>query len=607
MPHPFTSRANQQAARPLLASVVAMLLAILGAIGVASPALAAGEANLSITVSSSPASVAIGEATTYTVTVANTGIETATGQLVSAELPSGAQYLSTTASTGTPAVSNGVVTWSQVDVPALGRATLNISVTFAEAGTFTMKAQLIGSANVATGSVTVRPPGADLELGLTVGDPTPNVGDQVTFKVTLTNNGPDVASDVSVKVALPAGLTFVSATPTVGTGYDPLEGEWSVGEVSRHTTLNLPIVAQVNNSAPQTVTAEVSASNPADPTPGNNSASVTVTPQQADLAVTTSASHPHPTLGSQVSFTTVLTNNGPNVATRVRLSTPVASNVQLISWTIPVGTSFTSADGTWALDSIAPGAAMSITLTVLPSSLPATHTATIATSDQYDPVSSNNASSATVSPKKINVTLDRESFTYTGAPILPTPVVIDAHTREPLVLGTDYRVAYGPNTSVAGGGIVNVIGEGSYAAIIGHAKFTIAPAPVTVTADSHRVVFGDEVAELTWTVSPKPFGSDALTGELVVAGDGSVGSHRIVQAPGKEFSNPNYAVTFVAGTLDITSKITKPEVAQPSPQKPAVTQPAIAHTGSAPLIAAGAIAGIALLAGIASMLRARRS
>jgi uncharacterized repeat protein (TIGR01451 family) len=57
---------------------------------------------------------------------------------------------------------------------------------------------------------------ADLALTKTVSDATPNVGDTVTFTVTLADLGPDPASGVTVTDLLPAGLTSVSATPSQG-------------------------------------------------------------------------------------------------------------------------------------------------------------------------------------------------------------------------------------------------------------------------------------------------------------------------------------------------------------------------------------------------------
>jgi len=64
---------------------------------------------------------------------------------------------------------------------------------------------------------------ADLSVTKTVSDATPNVGDQITFTVTLNNAGPDDATGVQVTDLLPAGLSFVSATPGQGT-YDSNTG-----------------------------------------------------------------------------------------------------------------------------------------------------------------------------------------------------------------------------------------------------------------------------------------------------------------------------------------------------------------------------------------------
>ena len=107
---------------------------------------------------------------------------------------------------------------------------------------------------------------SDLALSKSVSDPTPNVGDQVTFTVTLTNDGPDPATGVAVTDLLPAGLTFVSATPSQGT-YDPGTGVWTVGGARRRRSGDAALVATVVSPAPRTNTATVSAADQFDPEP----------------------------------------------------------------------------------------------------------------------------------------------------------------------------------------------------------------------------------------------------------------------------------------------------------------------------------------------------
>ena len=58
-------------------------------------------------------------------------------------------------------------------------------------------------------NVVVVPEQADLELSKSVSDAAPNVGDTVTFTVSVTNQGPDAATNVSVTDVLPNGFIYV--------------------------------------------------------------------------------------------------------------------------------------------------------------------------------------------------------------------------------------------------------------------------------------------------------------------------------------------------------------------------------------------------------------
>jgi uncharacterized repeat protein (TIGR01451 family) len=135
----------------------------------------------------------------------------------------------------------------------------------------------LGAIVPAVGIATAGTDPADLAVTKTVSDATPNVGEQVTFTVMLTNNGPDPANGVGVTDLLPAGLTFVSASPSQGT-YDSTAGLWTVGTVAVGTPQTLQLQATVVSPDPLTNTAAISDSDQVDPTPGNNTASATETP-----------------------------------------------------------------------------------------------------------------------------------------------------------------------------------------------------------------------------------------------------------------------------------------------------------------------------------------
>src|SRR5262249_44453270 len=129
-------------------------------------------------------------------------------------------------------------------------------------------------------SASTQPQSADLALAKSVDNPTPNVGDTVTFTVTLLNAGPITATGVTVSDLLPPGLQFVSADQS---SYNSVTGVWTVGNIAANTTQVMHVQARVLNANVDTNTATISHSDQFDPNAGNNSSTSVVTPQQADL------------------------------------------------------------------------------------------------------------------------------------------------------------------------------------------------------------------------------------------------------------------------------------------------------------------------------------
>jgi uncharacterized repeat protein (TIGR01451 family) len=98
----------------------------------------------------------------------------------------------------------------------------------------------------------------------------------------------------------------------------------------------LQIQATVVSPAAQTNTATISNSDQFDPNPGNNSASATVIPQQADLSITKTVSNPTPNVGDTVTFTVTLSNLGPNTATNVTVNDLLPAGLTFVSATRPL-------------------------------------------------------------------------------------------------------------------------------------------------------------------------------------------------------------------------------------------------------------------------------
>ena len=147
----------------------------------------------------------------------------------------------------------------------------------------------------------------------TVDNPTPAINTNVTFTVTLTNSGPNASAGVTVTDLLPAGLTLVSATPSVGT-YSA--GVWNVGTVANGATPTLVIVATVAGYTQITNTATAGATT-FDPVSANNSASAAVDALDANLSLTKTVNNVTPAINTDVTFTVTVTNNGRSEERRV--------------------------------------------------------------------------------------------------------------------------------------------------------------------------------------------------------------------------------------------------------------------------------------------------
>ncbi|MBU7038914.1 MAG: DUF11 domain-containing protein, partial [Theionarchaea archaeon] len=249
-----------------------------------------------------------------------------------------------------------------------------------------------------TVTITVRG-AADLRLEKTVNDSTPNIGDNVIFTITVYNDGPNDATSVSVEDLLPAGLNYVSSTPSQGS-YDNVTGIWTIGTIPNGGSATLQITTQVTTSGSIKNVAQIYSSFESDPdsTPNNDDGdqseddedfeTITV-PPSADLRIDKTVSDSTPNPGDTITFTITVYNDGPDAATNLTLEDVIPSGFVYSAGTIAGGDSRDDSGAptlTWTINSLSSGNNVSLTFqVVVQASGTYKNVAQVTASDQYDP------------------------------------------------------------------------------------------------------------------------------------------------------------------------------------------------------------------------------
>ncbi|HWS90899.1 MAG TPA: S8 family serine peptidase [Pyrinomonadaceae bacterium] len=329
----------------------------------------------------------------------------------------------------------------------------------------------------------------DIGVGVTVNNPNPALNANVNITVTATNVSSNNATGVSVLDQLPAGLNFVSATPSVGT-YNPATGIWTIGALNAGQSATLQIVAAVKTTDPMSNTARVASSDQLDINPANDQASAAVTaPRTADLGVTLSASASNANPGQSVTYTVTVTNAGEDTANNVVVNLAFSPAATVTSATPSSGV-FNTATGVWNVAGLGKGGTATLTVTVTVPSVcgDLTATATIASADTADPNSVNNSATATLAVGPA-ATAQFDQATYVVQEDSTAVNVVVTRTGDPaLPFTVNYTTADG--TASSRSDYNTAVGKLSFAA--GETSKTI---PVLINEDSH--VEGAETFTIT--------------------------------------------------------------------------------------------------------------
>jgi|GEM_PF-4456966 len=164
-------------------------------------------------------------------------------------------------------------------------------------------------------------------------------GDTYNYILTVTNHGPDSSSGGTISDDLPAGWSFSSDTSGVCSasngGFTCTVGTLTAGASQFfNATVNVPVNAQAGTTVTNTATVFGNE----DPDPGNDTdrATTTIT-TSADLSISKKAQPDSVVAGERLTYTLVISNGGPSVATGVVVSDILPSGVSLVSATPSTG------------------------------------------------------------------------------------------------------------------------------------------------------------------------------------------------------------------------------------------------------------------------------
>jgi uncharacterized repeat protein (TIGR01451 family) len=378
-----------------------------------------GVANISLVKTGVPATVPRNGVLTYRLTVTNDGPDDATGVLITDRLPSGVTFVS----------ASPDCTVQRRDVLCIIRSLANgeqvtetIIVTTNRTGTITNTATVISNDNDPnpdnnTDDEESGPTPTDFMADLSItktGSPNPAmVGNNLTYTLTVANDGPAIATGVTVIDALP-NVDFLSASP----GCNPSGGTVTcdLGTVSSGQSRTVTITVRPQTSGVIVNSATVSG-NESDPVASNNTATLSTTVEgTADMQLAkTSSAGTNPTLvGDELTYTLTVTNLGPDEATDVVVSDTLPGSVTFVR--ASSGCFLAGRTVTCEFGKVQDGA--TVMITVIPNDVGVIQNTARVTANEGDPNPDNN--DATLATTVIRVEGFRGPFTATGTEDLTT-------------------------------------------------------------------------------------------------------------------------------------------------------------------------------------------
>ena len=251
-----------------------------------------------------------GEEVTYFISVFNSAIVDAKQVVVVDHLDKGLKYVSSSHN-GVYDEASHTVTWV-VDIGAGSSLDLTVTAVADEYGVLTNDVT-VGD-KIASAVVTV----PEIIPGKSVDVENPNFNDEITYTVTVTNNGVVDAKQVVVRDVLGEGLKFVKAT-----------GEYTFDEDSRTVTWIVDLAKGESQTFYVTAVAEAYGVLTNDVTVGDNTASADVVVPEINPDKIANITNPN--FGDKVDYTVTVTNDGIGDANNVVIVDRLGEGLTFVS------------------------------------------------------------------------------------------------------------------------------------------------------------------------------------------------------------------------------------------------------------------------------------
>ncbi|WP_188363247.1 choice-of-anchor L domain-containing protein, partial [Flavobacterium orientale] len=183
---------------------------------------------------------------------------------------------------------------------------------------------------------------ADIVTVITDGAATYTAGQTTTYTITVTNQGPNSATNVVVSSVVPAGIdpllvTWTGSNGSNGTGdLNDILATMTNGQVVTYEII-VPIPSNFDQTADLVYEVVVTSATP-DPTPACADCVDTNTPNPlANLVTTKTNNQAQYVLGTTVNYVITITNQGPSDAVDVSISDNIPGGITSMSWSGPNG------------------------------------------------------------------------------------------------------------------------------------------------------------------------------------------------------------------------------------------------------------------------------